>query len=460
MRQWYTYLYCSTQRRATLSQLAETQARAVAAGINYTPGFVESLDSESKPTPTPYLILEMPNGRTKRRLRITESRAKELNLQDFEHFIFLGELAAFLDTGTGEIEALVTTHGFYSSRTVLTRLAEARRDPIRSSEDEQLELAAEIGDAETNDNSIIRLDGETPDFWAGLGPASRLLNSLEAGFVPFGRHSPISLRIYSKGTSRHDDALKLLREFANSLFFELDLIHQMSLGLRESREVSRIRRERVRRDATLGPATARIPTNAYTQKPTSLYMYGRSVQGMPLLEFLAYYQCIEFHFPIYAELERRQKLRTELIDPRFSASNDECLTRVLGILNSSTRGASPESTQLRATISQCVDASVMKFFIQNNPGMEEHLTSRKQEISSLKPLTFDNQDYSLTDQLADRIYQIRCRIVHTKEDGGPRSQPMLLPFGDEVSHLGTDIALIRFIAQKVLVAGAHPGSWT
>jgi hypothetical protein len=57
-------------------------------------------------------------------------------------------------------------------------------------------------------------------------------------------------------------------------------------------------------------------------------------------------------------------------------------------------------------------------------------------------------------KVAERIYQIRNRIVHTKSEHdelGP-----LFPFDSEVNVLEHDLALVRFLAQKTLVASARP----
>jgi hypothetical protein len=64
-----------------------------------------------------------------------------------------------------------------------------------------------------------------------------------------------------------------------------------------------------------------------------------------------------------------------------------------------------------------------------------------------------------TDLLADvarRIYRIRCRIVHTK--GDDQEVELLLPFSREAQSLTHDIALVEFVATKVLIASNSPSS--
>lgn len=60
----------------------------------------------------------------------------------------------------------------------------------------------------------------------------------------------------------------------------------------------------------------------------------------------------------------------------------------------------------------------------------------------------------LRNRAAERLYEIRNRIVHAKE-GFDELGP-LLPFDKEVKSLGHDTALIRFLAQETLAAASRP----
>lgn len=64
------------------------------------------------------------------------------------------------------------------------------------------------------------------------------------------------------------------------------------------------------------------------------------------------------------------------------------------------------------------------------------------------------QTPNLRQEVADRMYEIRCRIVHTK--GSEGEMELLLPFSTEAKRLGYDIELIEFIARKVIVAASRP----
>jgi hypothetical protein len=55
--------------------------------------------------------------------------------------------------------------------------------------------------------------------------------------------------------------------------------------------------------------------------------------------------------------------------------------------------------------------------------------------------------------VASRIYDLRCRIVHTKDDA---EIELLLPFSTDLAHIKYDIDLVEFLARKVLIASGKP----
>ncbi|HEX5205861.1 MAG TPA: hypothetical protein VFW27_38525, partial [Actinoplanes sp.] len=80
--------------------------------------------------------------------------------------------------------------------------------------------------------------------------------------------------------------------------------------------------------------------------------------------------------------------------------------------------------QLKATLRHCVDEQSLRDFI----GAEEDrliFFTGKQAIKGVKNLTLENRQHSIVDQVADRVYSLRCRIVHAKEDGGAMKMEMI-----------------------------------
>ena len=108
------------------------------------------------------------------------------------------------------------------------------------------------------------------------------------------------MKISGIGFTNHDEAISVLERLTNSLFFQVDLNSGIALGLRRER-----RRHLVTgssRSASV-PAELNFPKVEYDEPPITLYWYARSAIGMPLLQFLAFYQCVEFYYQTFSQSE-------------------------------------------------------------------------------------------------------------------------------------------------------------
>lgn len=188
----------------------------------------------------------------------------------------------------------------------------------------------------------------------------------------------------------------------------------------------------------------------------ALYWYARSAAGMPLLQFLAYYQSIEFYFPIYSQAEARRKLRNILKDPNFRKERETDIGRVLSaIKGASGLGFGDERSQLRASIQECLDPNELREFLSIDDERKDFFTSKGKSIAEQR-IPINNPTADLRNDVADRIYDIRCKIVHTKAGGQDREVELLLPFSKEAEQLYFDIELIQYIARQVLIAASSP----
>jgi len=211
---------------------------------------------------------------------------------------------------------------------------------------------------------------------------------------------------------------------------------------------------RRRRDPERPSHAPRFPRNRYATQARELYEYGRSAAGLPLLEYLAYYQSVEYFFPFFAREETVNSVRAQLLHPRFDAQDDAALNRLINLSAPAARGGMAERDQLRASVRAVIVEEDLRDFIASSDEYKDHFCSKNQSVKSVGTIQLTGQQADLRDQVADRIYAIRCRIVHAKQDGGGTNVDVLLPSSSEASSLQADIDLVRLIAQRALVARA------
>jgi hypothetical protein len=69
----------------------------------------------------------------------------------------------------------------------------------------------------------------------------------------------------------------------------------------------------------------------------------------------------------------------------------------------------------------------------------------------------ENKEKEVREQVGERIYDIRCRIVHTKEDD---KRGRIIPFTREAALLREfDLPMIEGIVNKVLIANSKQVSF-
>lgn len=103
----------SSTRKTTASParrtLQELVRRADAAGIECS--FVPFEGEDYEEDDPGYVKLAMPNGRKTRSVLSTAQKAKRLLSVGFEHYVYLGDYEALVDTRDGSIEALINIVG-------------------------------------------------------------------------------------------------------------------------------------------------------------------------------------------------------------------------------------------------------------------------------------------------------------------------------------------------------------
>lgn len=384
-----------------------------------------------------YCDLELPNGREKRSMSFFNSYSLSKLLQiHFEKYTFLGDYEAICCYQDSVIEAPIRSVGA-RGLAELRRIIQRKDDPNTEAIEDSSPLISLSSDGEHGGKRIV------------VGPASEEAKILaKRGFI--GRQTT-SLRLEGFKVSTHDEALDVLESVSGSLFLQIDLTHDVPLSLFKTRRLSRRLRRSLIPDKTLV-----FPRSCYDSAPLSLYFYARTATGMPLLQFLAYYQTVEFYFPTFSHTDALRRIRNLLKDPTFRADRETDLARLLTSIRLSGQvGFGDERSQLRASIQECVDAGELRQFLEIDTQAKEFFSSKIKGLTDHK-LPIANAEADLRNDVADRIYDIRCKVVHTKSGAKDGELELLLPFSKEAGMLQYDIDLIQFIARKVLIAASSP----
>jgi hypothetical protein len=404
-------------------------------------------------------------GDSERELRVERSRrAQLLKESQFARYTFLGDYEAIASFSDGYIEAAIERLD-YAPLTTISRVLQRLRDPSAGGSNRSFsgaggqnpvqasgDAATALGDSEVadipadrNHQAGFRVIAAPDKPWQlEVSPMTPDLQELCSDRERFQRRPGLpTLKIREIPIDTHERALEVLEAIAGSFFFELDLRFGIPMGLQRSQEA----RLRPRPKASGDLEPMQFPRTRYGKEPLTLYWYARSARGMPLLQYLAYYQILEYYFPVYSRQEALTRLRQQLRDPRFSIDDDAQLGRVLALAARSGRGFGSEREQLKATIRACMDPGWLREFFSQSDDFKKH-------FGRIAKVALGDPKADLRDEVANRIYDLRCRIVHTKDEGADQQEGLLLPFSREAKSLTHDVELVKWIAQKVLIAGA------
>jgi hypothetical protein len=387
------------------------------------------------------VYIEMPTGKQTRTVFVFGVHsAKNLLSFPFEDYQLMPTYNGIVHRTTGAVEVQLSLRNF-DLRTATKLLFGEEPAELPAEDIDDALLAASTPKREPEPVRFVH-KGKNGDVLCEIGPPSAELKHFT---TMWGQRFSLKIRPLNL-----DDSLETnVERIADALLFEIDLNLGLMLAIEKYRGVPA---RPGRRPKTVKSARELVfPKMQYDLRPMSLYRYARTARGMPLLQFFAFYQVLEFFFPVFSEKEAIGRMRTLLKDPRFNHNRDHDMLRLLGAIASG-RSFNPERHQLKATIRACVDgAELREFFCESEDRKQFFQGPCKQIAKQRMPLNDANAD--LIDPVCERIYEIRCKIVHTKGEMDENEQP-LLPFSTEAELLGHDIQLVEFLAIKALIVSS------
>ena len=98
-----------------------------------------------------------------------------------------------------------------------------------------------------------------------------------------------------------------------------------------------------------------------------------------------------------------------------------------------------ERKQLGAALKHCVDTTELRDFLNETEDRKRYYSNEYKKISDKRIALTD--EATLVEQTAERVYDIRCKVVHTKNAEGRERDEMILPFTKEAARMTGKIGL-------------------
>jgi hypothetical protein len=150
-------------------------------------------------------------------------------------------------------------------------------------------------------------------------------------------------------------------------------------------------------------------------------------------------------------LEARKEIRNCLKDPEFDVDDDNDVVKIVASVSGKLGPRVSERDLLCDTIRGCISKEELAEELGEKT-LKEYFKNEYKVVSQFK-VSQENKDIDIREQLAERIYDIRCRIVHTKEDD---KRGRIMPFTkEEVLLREFELRIIENLVDKVLIANSR-----
>ncbi|MFJ9648163.1 hypothetical protein [Streptomyces sp. NPDC101206] len=251
-----------------------------------------------------------------------------------------------------------------------------------------------------------------------------------------------TLKIFIGETLERGELERKALGLANSMLFEFDARHRAAYVIRQKWQDidSRPRRPAISYSVRYPRTSVPVDVAALFSIPSAF-----TLRRYRTLAFLSYYQILEFYLPAAHRRDALRKVRRVLRSLEFDTEKDSSVLKIVNSVERS-QGAS-EGDQLRTLIEECVPEEKLREFFEEGHG--GHFGKRG-PISGVAAIHL-NSGESVASQVAKRVYALRNRIVHAKDDARYADASVLLPGSREAGQLGPDIELMRLLAIEAIV---------
>jgi len=387
--------------------------------------------------------IEFPRGNATRSIRLLDQTdVIDLLKVDFENVRFSSKYDAMFHTQTGRVECGLTWAPVLSRRPGSGALWDIPGTEI--DEDSPLKTGAESPGYGIPNGWRVKV--ATDEVEIELSPASQSWTVLNGRYAPT---SSVTLKIQHTGGADGPRAHVLLDSFGQDFMLEVELKYQLGLGLATDLVHGLVPETDITQSTT--PVT--FPSLSFQAEAATFYWYGVRAYEFPLLQFLAFYQVLEYFFMPFTRASVVRRVRAQLKDPAFDRGRDTDIAALIGVTGIAHAGLRQESEQLKLALAECIEPASLRTFITANEDRESHFVG-SQKIAGVRPLRITVGDQELLDQVAERIYKVRNRIVHTKSAADEAGIELLLPTSEETRFLRTEVELGRWLAQRALIHGA------
>lgn len=294
-------------------------------------------------------------------------------------------------------------------------------------------------------------NAEHPDSGYELGMLYPRFNRQE--IITSAQEFSDAFRIYSvKITNKRSHKLSEYKRLLDSYLFNISYNHNLTLSIAEFSKIRSHFDRRVQQHGQLFPYK-------YYKPELTIYYHQAVFTDIAFAQYLAFYHVAEYYFQTISREDIFKEIQNFITSPSFFVYNNKNIESFYTAIRKKMREQRDDGVWNEKTgLLLC-----LKKYIPNLDSLKTSLTSIDSSIVNYyrdnlvkfaddsKTINFDDDPDKIYEDIRDRVYSVRNAIVHSKEGERLRYEPF-----KHDKHLAKEIALIRSIAEEIIINSAKP----
>lgn len=179
------------------------------------------------------------------------------------------------------------------------------------------------------------------------------------------------------------------------------------------------------------------------------YQFGMST-NIPELQFLAFYQVLEYFFISTSNERLYEKLSNKMKDPRFIISNSNLDNLAQIVMRH--KQETDETEMLRNVMKKYLnEKDLIEFILAYEKHLNQKIYSKKHDVFGIS-VEIKLEEGHVFGNLAKHIKEIRNALVHSTDRYERKKRH--IPFSKTTRRIELDILLMKFLAERVIIASA------
>jgi len=343
-----------------------------------------------------------------------------------------------------------------------------RRDRTRFFRDREIifgeknsdQLFTEISKCSVDFFNYFRLDPEyfkiSKRFWGGA-QYNKIKDELSKGsdrIIEYFYHMPITIKVHNLDTMNVDQAMDKSNKIIETCLFTLSYLKNLTIILEDEFTSPKSKYMEFNYSLKEEITYNNLPLSnmCFTSDIIRFYQLGMS-SDITILKYLTFYQVLEYFFLKVNEETLYSALSYQMNDPGFTTA-EKYMERLVKCFDNNYKNIYDETEMLKNVLQKFVEFNDLNdFILKYEVFLGENIYTSKSIIFGQECEVKLKKDH-IYGNITKLIKTIRNALVHSS-DRYERNERHI-PFSESTHIVNKHIPLLKFLAEKVIIASAKP----